>query len=648
MHTASRRARTPLTALLLVGAVLALLLGGAGPASAHAALSDCDPADTAVLKTAPTQVTLTFTEAVSLSDGSLRVLSPKNERVNDGPVRRADGRSNTAQVPLSDDLSDGTYTVAWRVVSADSHPIAGAFTFSIGEPSATTAEVADGSPDDTPLSRLYGVFRYIAYSGLALLIGVAVLVVVCRPAGAALRRLRVLLVGGWAALFASTAVLLLLRGPYETGEGIGAVADLSLLGRTATGRTGTSLLTRLVLLAVAAVLLGLFRSRLRRRRTAERAAGAGDLFPTGRPVALPVALFSVALALTWAAAEHASAGIQVPVAIPVSVLHLLAMAVWLGGLTALTAVLFRAPAGPTLPAAALARFSRLAFAAVTVLVVTGVYQSWRQVGSWSALTDTDYGRLLVLKVGAVVVVLGAAAFSRRWTADLGRAQGSEALAEVEPRVRVRVPENVGASSGEGVAQGGGDGDAGGGGVAEPRPPSGPVVDSDRHRRRLRGLRRSVAVEAVIGAVVLVITTMLTGTQPSRAAAATGGGAGVTGLRQPPARVVTVPFDMGKPNSDGKVQLTFEPGTVGENVVEALVFGPDQGVATVPELRLTLTHRAQRIGPLDAKLVDQGGYWSTDSLRLPLPGTWTLRLTVRTTEIDQVTVTENVDIRPLPD
>jgi copper transport protein len=51
--------------------------------------------------------------------------------------------------------------------------------------------------------------------------------------------------------------------------------------------------------------------------------------------------------------------------------------------------------------------------------------------------------------------------------------------------------------------------------------------------------------------------------------------------------------------------------------------------------------------LDAKLANKGGYWATDRLRLPLPGTWTLQVTVRTTDIDQVTVSKNVTIRPLP-
>lgn len=179
MPTASRRIRKPLTALLLVGTVLALLLGGAGSASAHATLTKAEPADVSVLKTAPKQITLTFSETVSLSDGSLRVLSPKNVRVDRGAVTHAGKKADTARVMLRGKLPEGTYTVSWRVVSSDSHPISGAFTFSVGQPSATTAAVPTESPDDTAASRVYDVFRYVAYGGLALLIGVALFALVC-------------------------------------------------------------------------------------------------------------------------------------------------------------------------------------------------------------------------------------------------------------------------------------------------------------------------------------------------------------------------------------------------------------------------------------------------------------------------------------
>ncbi|MFJ6478818.1 copper resistance CopC/CopD family protein [Streptomyces sp. NPDC091682] len=638
MHTASPGsplARKPLTVLVLVASVLVLLFGGAGPALAHTALSGSDPADGSVLETPPRQVTLTFTESVSFPDHALRVLSPANERVNPRPAQHADGKENTARVELSDALPQGTYTVAWRMISADGHPISGAFTFSIGKPSGTAVTVATGSPDDTAVGRLYGFFRYVAYSGLALLVGAAAFILVCWPAAAVLRPVRRLLVVGWAALAVATVALLLLRGAYETAGPLTSAFDLSQLGRTATKKPGVALTARLVLLLAAAAVL--------RWHPAVRPAREDDgaqLPDFGVRLRLAGAVFALGLAFTWATAEHASAGPQVPLAVPVAALHLVSMGVWLGGLiTLVIALRDRGPGGRAVPAAAVGLFSTLAFRAVAVLVGTGVYQSWRQVGSWEALVTTTYGKTLVVKVAAVVLVLYVASYSRRWTARLLHEPApAEEVQEAPVTEAVRVAQLVGAS-GPPEAPGGSSGpdapaeaEAGGG--------TGPSPVEERERYR-RSLRRTVAAEAVLGVVVLAITTLLTGTQPSRAAAAES--ASVAVGQEPQAKVVTIPFDMGTANHRGQVQITLAPGRVGENTVEAVVFSGDGGFATVPELRLTLTQRDLGIGPLDAKLKNQKGYWATYDLRLPMPGEWTLDVTVRTTEIDQVTVHGTVRI-----
>ncbi|TLS40484.1 transporter [Streptomyces montanus] len=602
------------------------LLGGAGTASAHSALRDTDPREDSVVKTAPKQVTLTFTESVGLSDDSIRILDPENRDVSVGGAAHAAGRSDTARVRLGDDLPDGTFTVAWRVVSADSHPIAGAFTFSIGKPSETAA-VAVGPAVNPATGVLYGIARYAAYAAAALLIGAAAFLLACRPPSAEPLR-KLFRIGCWT-LLASTVALLFLRGPYARGTGPTTAFDPSLLQNTLNSRPGWALLARLVVLGAATVFL------VRLGRSEHR--------PEERPkpaVLVSGSLLAVALAGTWAVAEHASAGIQVPVAMTSSVLHLLAMAVWLGGLAALLITLHR----PEIPLLAppVARFSRLAFTSVAVLVATGVYQSWRGLGSWEALVGTQYGRLLVAKVGVVVLLLGAAAYSRQWTTGrLGLG------AETQPRVREL--ETVGAAASAGASTGGAvDAD-------EPdeshepnesHEPDGPHESSGAPETpaRRQELRRSVLTEVVVGVLVLVVTTVLTGTEPGRAATETRTAA--TAAADPPVTSTTVvPFDVGTPNGRGKVQIVLEPGRVGENRVEALVMAADGGVSTVPEIRLTFTLPSRKIGPIDAELTDQGGYWGTDSLNLPLSGTWTMKVTVRTTDIDQVTESKTVKIAP---
>ncbi|MBC7271582.1 MAG: copper resistance protein CopC/CopD [Streptomyces sp.] len=578
---------------MLLGAVLVLLvpgflLGGAGPAAAHAALSGTAPRDGTVLKSAPRHLDLTFTESVGLLDGSVRVLDPEGHRVRLAEPRHGPGGGDTVRVALPRGLGTGTYTVAWRVVSADSHPVSGAFTFSVGERTPAAAVPDTGPPEDPATKSLHNMARYLAYLAVALLIGAAAFVVVCRPSDPA--PLRTPLRLAWWTLLTATLGLLVLRAPYEAGTGPATALDADALTGTLTTRPGLALLARLALLVPVAFVLTRLLGGSRTRTT----------LATG-------AALATALTLTWAAAEHASAGIQVPLAMASHVLHLLAASVWLGGLVAL----YRTRVAP----AAVTRFSRLAFTSVTVLVVTGTYQSWRGLGPLDALTSTSYGRLLLAKLAAVALLLTAATFSRRWTRS--------------PAVSAPVGARVPAMAGGGPPEAPGDRTPPPALTEEPSP---------------RALRRSVLVEAVIGVVVLVLTTVLTSTLPGRAAteaAATAADSAPAG--QPLAAVTTVPFDLGEAGGRGTVQISVDPARVGENSVQAVVFGPDGGISTVPELRLSFTLPAKDIGPLAADLTDRGGYWATDSLDLPVAGEWTMRVTVRTTDVDQVTESTRIRV-----
>ncbi|POX47794.1 transporter [Streptomyces sp. Ru71] len=570
---------------MLLGALLTLLLlGGAAPAWAHAVLRGTDPADASVLTTAPDHLTLTFTESVALLDDSVRVFDPGNHRLRTGEPQHAPGRSDTVRVTLPAGQGRGTYTVAWRVVSADSHPVSGAFTYSVGAPTPAPP-VAATQPENTAVGGLYDLARYAAYLGAALLIGGGVFRALAPGAA------RTPTAVGWTTLAAATAVLLLLRAPYERGTGLSTVLDPSGAARTLTTRPGIALVARLGLLAAAGVLV-------RRRAWGRRARAAGAALAFG-------------LALTWAVAEHAAAGIQVPVAMAAALLHLLAAAVWLGGLVTLLCT-------SDVPVAAVTRFSRLALGCVTVLALTGVYQSWRGLGSLDALTGTGYGRLLLLKLAAVTLLLTAAAGARHLTGRLRT--GAEAGA-----VRERLPAMAGGPEPHtnGTAAGG-----------DPDPALSPRPD-----RRL--LRRAVLVETALGALVLLISTVLAGTLPGRAAAEAAKTQPVAAPGLPTASVTDVPFDVGTPGGRGKVQVTLDPGRAGDTSVQAVVYGPDGGLATVPELRVSFTLPAQRIGPIDARVTDRGGYWAADRVTLPLPGTWTMKVTVRVSETDQVSEVRQV-------
>ncbi|MGW6919211.1 copper resistance CopC/CopD family protein [Kitasatospora sp. NPDC054939] len=661
------RVRRPLTVparrlaglLGVLGAVVALLLGGAGPASAHATLQSTDPAQNAVLPTAPTSVTLTFSEAVSLSADSVRVLDPSGKTVDTGNPAHADGKDNTARVGLNNGLAGGTYTVAWRAVSEDSHPIGGAFVFSVGAPSDTTVSAtalqSAAAEADSVVAALYGTGRVVAYGAFALLVGAAGFVLLCWPAGAALRPVQRLLMTGWVAMLVSTVAVLLLRGPYERGWGVGKALDLSLVRATLDERIGTALAARLLLLAASGVFLSLLVGQLGQgtpaapddRRAPDEPPADGEEAElrelerraAERPerdarLGLGVAglVLAVALAATWAGADHAAVGIQVWLALPLAILHLVAMALWLGGLAAMLVGLRNG-----LGAQAVDRFSKVALGAVAVLAATGVYHSWRGLGSWSAL-DTEYGRLLLVKTGCVLAMLGVAWMSRAWAARL-RAEPQEEAAPVE----VPEPVAVAAVSDDPVRQA----------QLARQQAAREIAGREKGLTPARaGLRRSVLVEAAVAVAVLVVTTMLTNTPPGRVAeevaAAGSGGApapapavpGGPAPKTAPGRTLELklPYDTGgrTPNAKGTATVTVNPAQTGANEVHLRLDGADGQPVEVPEVELAFTLPDRDLGPLTVPLTAEGpGRW-TGTAQLPLPGRWVLSVLVRSSEIDQTT------------
>lgn len=435
--TGLRPGRSAVLRLLVVAVALAgaLLggLGGAAPASAHAALTGSTPAQGAVVDHAPGQVALTFSEGVAMGDDSIRVLDPKGKRVDAGKLRDlSSGNVVKYGAGLPAGLGDGTYTVAWQAVSADSHPVSGAFTFSVGAPSKTTAAVPQEKAGGGLVGALYGIARALAYTGFVLLVGGAAFVVACRPAAALVRSVQRLVVQGWALLTGTTVAMLLLRTPYTGSGDLADVFDFGGLQQVLVTKPGAALVSRLLLLAAAALLVAvLFGAYARTQEPAEPGEEPLDPAVAARQrkdltfgLGIGGVIIAAGLAATWAMAEHASTGLQTAVAMPVDVLHLLAVATWLGGLAALVASLYW---GPPVERAAVHRFSRIAFGSVLVLVATGIYQSWRQVGTWRALTDTTYGWLLLLKAGLVVVLVGIAWVSRRWTGRLAVVPAEEDL-----------------------------------------------------------------------------------------------------------------------------------------------------------------------------------------------------------------------------
>ena len=150
--------------LAIVSVVATLVLATPGAAWAHNQLKFADPADTAALAAAPRQITLTFSERLDPRFTTVAVTDAAGTAMTGGPVQVSE---TTAVQPLLPTLGAGSFTVAYRVVSVDGHPVAGSLRFTVtlvedpaqfdAVPSATPS-AAEGVPAAaaTPVARAGG------------------------------------------------------------------------------------------------------------------------------------------------------------------------------------------------------------------------------------------------------------------------------------------------------------------------------------------------------------------------------------------------------------------------------------------------------------------------------------------------------------
>jgi copper transport protein len=374
---------------LLLGA-LAVLLGPAAPASAHAALDRTSPAANAVLATAPAEVVLTFTEPVRAVPDKIRVIGPDGRRADQGkPVVSGP----VVTIPLRTTAPRGTYLVSYRVVSADSHPLAGGYTYSVGAPSAPPSATADGAADPL-VTALIAVAKYLGYAGLVLMIGPALVLALLWPRRLARRRPTRLVWTGAALIAVGALAGLWLQAPYTTGGSLASVSAGDLRD-VLSSPFGTAQIVRLAVLAASVLLL---------RPVLAGRGGRVD-------AALLVILGATGLA-TWPLGGHPGASPVPPVSVVADVVHLAGMAVWLGGLVMLVGFLLRRADERELDAI-LPIWSRWAALAVSALLLAGIVQALIEVRTPHALVSTTYGRLVLAKVGLLALVLAVAAYSRR-------------------------------------------------------------------------------------------------------------------------------------------------------------------------------------------------------------------------------------------
>lgn len=405
--------RTPLRHLSAVALVAVALLVSAfpGTASAHNSLVSSDPADGATLAVAPSQVVWTFDKSVPLESMTVTLIDASGARTElPGSYHSTSGDSQVI-TPLPP-LGVGDVSLRWRLVSSDGHAITGRVDVSItgsGGAVTTPATVApdaattppaadDDSPGPaSPIARW--LLRYLSYVAIMGALGILLTGSLVWSGAAdhpALRRILSVSLLATAALGLAQLVV-----AAADIDGVLGWSTLSTLGAATTLDVGMALALRIVLALT--LWFVVFRAGIVHSEvywTAVSVAGLGLLG-------------------TWAFAGHASSQRWPALGVINGVAHHGAAAAWIAGLAIVMGVCLRESA-PSELADVLQRFSGVAARCVAVLVVTGLVQTVRLVGSPLSLLDAEHGRLLAVKLLVVGAMLLLAAANRRHLGALVR------------------------------------------------------------------------------------------------------------------------------------------------------------------------------------------------------------------------------------
>ena len=287
-----------------------------------------------------------------------------------GPAQKA---RNELSVPIAANET-GTYRVAWRITSDDTHPESGRYPFSVGQASEG---IGNSAPEQSPWQRLGLAFqasaRWLHFVGFALGFGtLAFRLFVLRPLRLESnpRLVRLVQAGIGLLLAAEPCALLAQVASLSTGSQF----SMSLAGDALTTSFGRVFAQR----AGAAVLLWVL-------------VGIIDQGESRALWAVPV--LGIALALVDSEASHAVGTHPVWLSIGLNAMHIAAMGVWIGGLIAFLVVV-RQPGIAGMRAALFRRFGRLAGGSFVLLVLTGVAMAVQHLAAPADLVTTTYGRVL--------------------------------------------------------------------------------------------------------------------------------------------------------------------------------------------------------------------------------------------------------------
>jgi copper transport protein len=373
----------------VIGVLCVLAAAFAASAFAHSVLIFTAPANDTVVQESPDEVLLRFNEPVDPSLGSIRVFDGQGNQVDAGEISQPVPAE--VSVGIDQELDTGTYTVAWRVISADSDPISGAFVFHVRERGVAVAieDVAGGS---RAAETTFTISRFFNFGFLLLAVGstAALLLALASASWRVQRRLYGLVAIFGGALLVTALTNIVLQGAEAGGYGLVEAVSWDTFSTV----VGTDYGEVMLIQAALAATLGLTALAVRHSQERDRQALTGLML-----------LLCAGLAVTPTFSGHArTAG---NLAIVADIAHVAAAAVWTGGLGLLVLGLLLSGADRwPLATRAVPRFSNMAVVSVVVLLVAGTISSYLQLRTWSALWETTYGLLVLAKILLVVPLLG--------------------------------------------------------------------------------------------------------------------------------------------------------------------------------------------------------------------------------------------------
>ncbi len=596
----------------LFAVIVSLFTNPVPIASAHSYLVRSEPSAGQLLVEAPRVIQLWFSEEPETRFSQVQLFTTGGTAVQTLPMSIAPEDPRVAVIRLAP-LPDGIYTVSWRAVSAvDGHTTAGNFPIGVGiGPETANLASATASDAPSPLATMpQTAIRSLAYFSTSLVAG-AILFgsLVLGPAWArrqrwlgdasaipastitsAFSRLRRIasagVIGGAVAALAGAVVQAASSAGTGLWETVARVTDLTspiptLLLETRYGQVWGARMFGLALIGVAITSL----------------RGADPVTARGRQRWAVATVFATLWPVTISLNSH-SAALPAGIALPVVPLladwvHLIAAGTWVGGLVALATTVIATrttdrTANIAFIGALVERFSPLALACVLVLAITGAYQSVILVASIGALTGTDHGWGLLLKLGLVAILIGLGAINLIW---------------VRPRLR--------------------------------HGSTGSVPDSGNAGRQVAILANVVGIEVVLTVSVLVIVGAMTQLQPARDAwAATTRGV----FREAVAE-------------DLRVRLRVIPGETGYNTFSlGITTRLGKPFTEARKVALVLRMRDHEMGDTELVLSPRpDGQFATGSGVASMAGTFDIEAVIRQDGRDDIRIPYviDLDVPPMP-